>query len=57
MPPIWLKTEASATERRPAKGSAWPVTPAMVSQWKQEGFKAVAVVLDERTGEAALMVW
>src|SRR5690242_12581638 len=28
------------------------VTPAMISQWKSEGFKAVAVVLDERTGEA-----
>jgi hypothetical protein len=27
------------------------VTPAAVSQWKQEQFKAVAVVLDERTGE------
>ena len=29
------------------------VTPAAVRQWKGEGFKAVAVVLDERTGEAA----
>jgi hypothetical protein len=28
------------------------VTPAAVSQWRQERFKAVAVVLDERTGEA-----
>ena len=28
------------------------VTSAMVSQWKKEEFKAVAVVLDERTGEA-----
>src|SRR5437879_8483376 len=28
------------------------VTPAAVSQWKQERFKGVAVVLDERTGEA-----
>lgn len=28
------------------------VTPAAVSQWKKEAFKAVAVVLDERTGEA-----
>src|SRR6266581_9566565 len=27
------------------------VTPAAVSQWRQERFKAVAVVLDERTGE------
>lgn len=29
------------------------VTPAAVAQWKREAFKAVAVVLDERTGEAA----
>lgn len=29
------------------------VTAAAVSQWKNEGFKAVAVVLEERTGEAA----
>src|SRR3989441_1596996 len=28
------------------------VTPAAVSQWGRERFKAVAVVLDERTGEA-----
>jgi len=28
------------------------VTAAAVSQWKKEGFKAVAVVLEERTGEA-----
>jgi hypothetical protein len=28
------------------------VTPAAVSQWRRERFKAVAVVLDERTGEA-----
>ena len=28
------------------------VSPAAVSQWKQERFKAVAVVLDEQTGEA-----
>ena len=28
------------------------VTAAAVSEWKKEGFKAVAVVLDERTGEA-----
>ena len=28
------------------------VTAASVSQWKKEGFKAVAVVLEERTGEA-----
>src|SRR3989441_1816512 len=28
------------------------VTPAAVSQWKQERFKAVAVVLNEQTGEA-----
>ena len=28
------------------------VTPAAVSQWRQERFGAVAVVLDERTGEA-----
>jgi len=28
------------------------VTPAAVSQWKQERFNAVAVVLDERTAEA-----
>lgn len=28
------------------------VTPASVSQWKKENFKAVAVVLDEKTGEA-----
>lgn len=29
------------------------VTGAAVAQWKKEGFKGVAVVLDERTGEAA----
>src|SRR5689334_21878219 len=29
------------------------VTAAAVSQWKKEGFKAVAVVLDERASEAA----
>jgi hypothetical protein len=29
------------------------VTAAAMSQWKQERFKAVAVVLDERTGETA----
>jgi hypothetical protein len=29
------------------------VTPALVAQWKREGFKAVAAVLDERMGEAA----
>lgn len=29
------------------------VTPTAVSQWKQEAFKAVAVVLDERTSEGA----
>ena len=28
------------------------VTPAAISQWKKEAFKAVAVVLDERTSEA-----
>ena len=28
------------------------VTPAAVSQWRQERFKAVAVVLNEQTGEA-----
>src|SRR5439155_17378023 len=28
------------------------VTPAAVSQWRQEHFRAVAVVLDEQTGEA-----
>src|SRR2546427_5711414 len=28
------------------------VTPAAVSQWRQERFKGVAVVLDEKTGEA-----
>ncbi len=28
------------------------VTASAVSQWKKEGFKAVAVALDERTGEA-----
>ena len=28
------------------------VTPAAVSQWRQERFEAVAVVLDERTGKA-----
>ena len=28
------------------------VTPGSISQWKQEGFKAVAVVLDERASEA-----
>ena len=32
---------------------AQPVTSEMVSQWKKEGFKAVAVVLDERTGKSA----
>ena len=32
---------------------ARPVTSEMVSQWKKEGFKAVAVVLDERTGKSA----
>jgi hypothetical protein len=30
-----------------------PVTAAAVSQWKKEGFKAVAVVLEERTSEAS----
>src|SRR5829696_7072131 len=29
------------------------VTPANLTQWKTEGFKAVAVVLDERTDEPA----
>ncbi len=29
------------------------VTPAAVSQWKKEGFQAVAIVLDERTDKAA----
>jgi hypothetical protein len=29
------------------------VTPATLTQWKTDGFKAVAVVLDERTDEAA----
>ena len=28
------------------------VTPAAVAEWKKEGFKAVAVVLDERISEA-----
>jgi hypothetical protein len=32
---------------------AGPLTAATVSKWKQEGFKAVAVILDEQTGEAA----
>ena len=31
---------------------AGPVTARMVLQWKKEGFKAVAVVLDEKPGEA-----
>jgi hypothetical protein len=33
--------------------AAETVTPAAVSQWKKEGFKAVAVVLDEQTAKAA----
>src|SRR2546422_5164398 len=32
---------------------AGPVTSEIVSQWKREGFKAVAVVLDERTDKSA----
>ncbi len=55
-----MVTPQSATAASPAKVAsleivlvdAAPVTPEMVSQWKKEGFKAVAVVLDEQTGEA-----
>src|SRR5216117_3225810 len=32
---------------------AGPLTSATVSEWKQEGFKAVALILDERTDNSA----
>ena len=28
------------------------VTPAQISEWKKDGYKGVAVVLDEDTGDA-----
>ena len=51
-----LAAAPSATNAAPVEivlVEAEAVTAAAVPQWKKEGFKAVAVVLDERTGESA----
>jgi hypothetical protein len=51
LPPASTSAIPSAVEM--VLVDAGMVKPAAVAQWKKEGFKAVAVVLDERTAEAA----